>query len=213
MKRILGLDLGVSSIGWAVIDRPETPEEQLAIVGIGSRIVPLQDKEDTNFEKGSGETVCHERTIKRGARRGLDRYQQRRESLHKILASAGLGYSADLLKLPPLSLWKLRADAASGIKLSPEEIGRVISHINQRRGYRHSKNDADTGDKKQSDYLSEIKGRAEEAKENGQTPGQYFFEKLKDSEYLNPGGGSACNFKIKEKVFPRKVWGTKRSGC
>ena len=52
MKRILGLDLGVSSIGWAVIDRPETPEEQLAIVGIGSRIVPLQDKEDTNFEKG-----------------------------------------------------------------------------------------------------------------------------------------------------------------
>lgn len=206
MKRILGLDLGVSSIGWAVIDRPETPEEQLAIVGIGSRIVPLQDKEDTNFEKGSGETVCHERTIKRGARRGLDRYQQRRESLHKILASAGLGYSADLLKLPPLSLWKLRADAASGIKLSPEEIGRVISHINQRRGYRHSKNDADTGDKKQSDYLSEIKGRAEEAKENGQTPGQYFFEKLKDSEYLNPGGGSACNFKIKEKVFPRKAY-------
>ncbi len=40
MKKVLGLDLGVGSIGWSLIalDKDERPAE---ILGMGCRIVPL----------------------------------------------------------------------------------------------------------------------------------------------------------------------------
>ncbi len=41
MKKILGLDIGIASIGWALIHEPEHVDEQYAIAGIGVRIVPL----------------------------------------------------------------------------------------------------------------------------------------------------------------------------
>ncbi len=56
MKRLLGLDLGSSSIGWAVIE--EHSEEVISdiaslpkdkIVAIGSRIIPLSVDESTQF--------------------------------------------------------------------------------------------------------------------------------------------------------------------
>jgi CRISPR-associated endonuclease Csn1 len=34
MKRILGLDLGTNSIGWAVVNEAECPEEKSSIVKI-----------------------------------------------------------------------------------------------------------------------------------------------------------------------------------
>ncbi len=43
MKRILGLDLGTNSIGWALVDL-----ENYKIEGVGSRIIPMtQDVLDT----------------------------------------------------------------------------------------------------------------------------------------------------------------------
>ena len=47
-----------------------------------------------------------------------------------------------LIKLPVLELWQLRANAATkGCKLSLAEIGRVLYHLNQKRGYKHAKAD------------------------------------------------------------------------
>ena len=43
MKRILGLDLGTNSIGWALVN-----EDERKIEGLGSRIIPMtQDILDT----------------------------------------------------------------------------------------------------------------------------------------------------------------------
>ena len=41
MKKILGLDLGTNSIGWAVVNEAETPEENSSIVKLGVRVNPL----------------------------------------------------------------------------------------------------------------------------------------------------------------------------
>ena len=56
MKRVLGLDLGSTSIGWAVVEensREITNEadtsENDKIVAIGSRIIPLSTDEGTQF--------------------------------------------------------------------------------------------------------------------------------------------------------------------
>ncbi len=207
MKRILGLDLGVASIGWAVIDLPIDGEaDAMRICGLGSRIMPLTNDEETGFRKGNSETVCKSRTLKRGYRRGLDRYQQRRKMLGQILAGVNMTFDKSLKNLPPVDLWGLRAKAATGERLTLPEIGRVIYHINQRRGYKHSKSDVAGDDKKQSDYLSSIKSRDDEARENNQTPGQYFYQRLVESVYETSKGGAACTYRVKNQVFPRKAY-------
>ena len=67
MKKILGLDLGTNSIGWAVVNTDEngTP---MHIEGMGSRIIPMgSDKID--YEKGATITKNADRRTKRSARR------------------------------------------------------------------------------------------------------------------------------------------------
>ncbi|MCB9227050.1 MAG: hypothetical protein H6578_07790 [Chitinophagales bacterium] len=53
MKKILGLDLGTTSIGWAYVHEAENENEQSAINNIGVRIVPLSTDEKNDFEKGN----------------------------------------------------------------------------------------------------------------------------------------------------------------
>ncbi|WP_462219705.1 hypothetical protein [Ferruginibacter sp.] len=74
-KNILGLDLGTTSIGFAHIIENEKDASQSSIEKIGVRLNPLTTDEQTNFEKGKPVSVNADRTLKRGARRTLDRYQ------------------------------------------------------------------------------------------------------------------------------------------
>ncbi|HQN57890.1 MAG TPA: hypothetical protein PLR24_11675, partial [Saprospiraceae bacterium] len=83
IKKILGLDLGTTSIGWAYVleDEDYTNSE---IKQIGVRVNPLTVDEQTNFEKGKPFSVNAGRTLKRGMRRNLDRYQDRRKRLKQL---------------------------------------------------------------------------------------------------------------------------------
>jgi CRISPR-associated endonuclease Csn1 len=46
MKKILGLDLGSASIGWAVVSESEENGKNISqIIGLGSRIIPYQGTE------------------------------------------------------------------------------------------------------------------------------------------------------------------------
>ena len=49
MKKILGLDLGTSSIGWALVNEAETSEEKSSIIKLGVRVNPLTVDELQNF--------------------------------------------------------------------------------------------------------------------------------------------------------------------
>ena len=60
MKKILGLDLGTTSIGWAFIHESETDSEQTEIIGAGVRLVPLSKDEIAEFSfvgQGPGSAV------------------------------------------------------------------------------------------------------------------------------------------------------------
>ena len=89
MKKILGLDLGTNSIGWAVVNEAENDSELSSIIKVGVRVNPLTVDELSNFEKGKSITTNAERTLKRGMRRNLQRYKLRREELIKILKEYG----------------------------------------------------------------------------------------------------------------------------
>ena len=89
MKKILGLDLGTNSIGWALVQQ-DFDQKEGDILGMGSRIIPMtQDVLDT-FSGGKPlETQTAARTSYRGIRRIRERHLLRRERLHRVLNTLG----------------------------------------------------------------------------------------------------------------------------
>jgi len=89
MKKILGLDLGTNSIGWALVEH-DAEIRNGKILGMGSRIIPMtQDVLDT-FSGGKPlETQTALRTNYRAIRRMRERHLLRRERLHRVLNVMG----------------------------------------------------------------------------------------------------------------------------
>ena len=87
-KNILGLDLGVGSIGWALIQTEDDQPKQ--IIGMGSRIVPLTKDDSDQFTKGQAISKNADRTTRRTTRKGYDRYQLRRALLTQVLRQNGM---------------------------------------------------------------------------------------------------------------------------
>ena len=210
-KHVLGLDLGVGSIGWCLIalDAQGDPAE---ILGMGSRVAPLTNLgDDKAFSKGEAFTANQKRTARRTMRRGFARYQLRRYRLRRELEKVGMLPDAALIQLPLLELWELRERAATaGEHLTLPELGRVLCHINQKRGYRHVKSDAaaivgDEGEKKKdsnSAYLAGIRANDEKLQGEHKTVGQYFAEQLRQSQSESPTGG--ISYRIKDQIFSRQ---------
>ncbi len=88
MKHILGLDLGTNSIGWALIQQ-NFENKQGEILGMGSRIIPMDQKILGDFGAGNSISQTAERTGYRGVRRLRERHLLRRERLHRILHILG----------------------------------------------------------------------------------------------------------------------------
>ena len=96
MKKILGLDLGTNSIGWAVVNAEEQIREDGStylkpngISAAGSRIIPMSADILGDFEKGNSISQTAERTRMRMARRLHERALLRRERLLRILSLLG----------------------------------------------------------------------------------------------------------------------------
>lgn len=189
-KKILGLDLGVTSVGWALIEDSDGKKE---ILGMGSRIIPLSTDDNKEFSQGVAITKNQKRTTKRTQRKGYNRYQMRRKNLARVLADNEM-HDAELFNLEPLELWGLRSKAVTE-KIELKEIGRVLYHLNQKRGYKSSRSDANL-DKKDTEYVAQVKSRHDELKEQGLTIGQKFFDELKGNQY----------YRIRQQVFPREAY-------
>ncbi|MFR9543240.1 MAG: type II CRISPR RNA-guided endonuclease Cas9, partial [Rikenellaceae bacterium] len=192
MKKVLGLDLGSASIGWAVIS--EDNESTPSIVAMGSRIIPMSTDDANEFTQGQAISKNAKRTTTRTQRKGYDRYQLRRENLTSFLRERDMLPSEELIKLHKIELWNLRAQAVYE-QLSLEEIGRVLYHINQKRGYKSARDDNDS-DKQQREYVKAVMERHSRISEEGLTIGQLFYRELcADKDY-----------RTKEQVFPRAAY-------
>ena len=185
MKKILGLDLGTTSIGWALVNEAEKEHEQSEIIKLGVRVNPLTTDEQTDFEKGNPLSVNTERTLKRGARRNLQRYKQRRQNLKELFLKAGLISEGSILteegNFTTHETWRLRSAAASE-RIELEEFARVLFTINKKRGYKSSRK------AKNEEEGSVIDGMAvaKELYDGGQTPGQYVLKLLNEGKKYIP---------------------------
>lgn len=204
MKKVLGLDLGTNSIGWALIEVDEN-NKPIKIIAMGSRIIPLSSEDRDQFQKGQAISKNQDRTKARTQRKGYDRKQLKKSdnfkySLKKILSELNIYPSKELLQLPSMDLWKLRSDAASeNSTISAEQLGRIFYMLNQKRGYKSARSEANQ-DKKDTEYVAEVKGRYAQLKERNQTIGQYFYDELLVSNQND------TYFQVKKKVYPREAY-------
>lgn len=168
MSRVLGLDIGPNSIGWALIEEGASPR----LVDVGVRVFPEGvDNFDTAREVSRNEN----RRMARTMRRQILRRRRRKAILRRALVSAGL-LPSDPTALEALLAqdpYRLRARAAEGQRLEPHEIGRVLLHLNQRRGFLSSRK-KDRNDSEVKGMLEEISALAAEL--NGRTLGQFLAE-------------------------------------
>lgn len=187
MAKILGLDLGTNSIGWAVVD-----DNQNKILGVGSRIFPMGVE---NLGDGDNEMSKNaSRTGARGVRRQFFRRRLRKKILLKALSENNMcpidatdfedwkktkQFPTDkLASWFALNPYELRQKALNE-KLSLEELGRVLYHLIQRRGFLSNSR------KGGSDDGAIFKGNAKEGKIGiddtlesieGKTLGSYLYD-------------------------------------
>ncbi len=219
MKKIIGLDLGVASIGWAFIKEAENENEINELVDIGVRIIPLSTDSKTQFEKGQAITLNQDRTLKRVARRNLDRYQLRRKSLVSALKALNMLPGQELFNLNALELYGLRNKAVNE-KIELNELGRILLHLNQKRGYKSSRKEkaknTENSITKESDYLSGISTRSRYLLENNLTIGQKIYNDFVSNFKENKD--QILSHTIKNEVYPRhdyisefnKIWDTQQ---
>jgi CRISPR-associated endonuclease Csn1 len=85
MKKILGLDLGTNSIGWALVEI-DHEKSVVKIIGLGSRILPMDAGEIKDFESsGKIKSSAAQRRESRTPRRMNERFILRRDRLHLVL--------------------------------------------------------------------------------------------------------------------------------
>lgn len=185
MKKILGLDLGTTSIGWALVKEAEKSEEKSEIIKLGVRVVPLTTDEQGNFEKGKAISTNADRTLKRSMRRNLQRYKLRRDELISLMKSEGWINDQSVLaedgKETTHETLKLRATAAQS-EISLEEFARVLLTINKKRGYKSSR-------KLKSEEDGAIIDGMEIAKKlyiDNLTPGEYVCDIISAGKYNIP---------------------------
>lgn len=194
-KRILGLDLGTSSIGWALVDEAEVGEKS-SVVKLGVRIIQYDtftngEGQEINgnpadyFSAGKTVTPNAARTKSRSMRRNLQRYKLRRKMLIETLKKYNIINDSTLInESGPASTYStlsLRAKAAVE-EISLEDLARVLVNINKKRGYKSSRKAGSSEDGNLVDGMS----IARKLYDKGITPGQYVFGILRSGKYFIP---------------------------
>lgn len=143
MRYRLALDLGSTSLGWAMF-RLNNNDEPVAVIKAGVRIF----SDGRNPKDGSSLAVT--RREARAMRRRRDRLLKRKARMMKTLITHGFFPKDETSRkaLENLDPYELRTKGLDEA-LKPEEFARALFHINQRRGFKSNrktdKKDNDSG--------------------------------------------------------------------
>jgi len=191
MKKVLGLDLGVASIGWAIISENDQTQE---LIRSGVRIIPIDSDTVTNFSKGIPTSKNADRRLKRSARRNNHRYKLRKHFLIEFLKKNSLWpIPESLFKLNATELYGLRNKALDN-EIEFPELARIWFHLNQKRGYIESRKGI--SEEENTKYVEAIKNRSSKLYETYKTVGSYFYHKLLENPLYRIKSGND-----KENIF------------
>ncbi|MHA1560130.1 MAG: type II CRISPR RNA-guided endonuclease Cas9, partial [Alphaproteobacteria bacterium] len=147
-----------------------------AIIATGIRVFP---EGVDNFASTKEVSRNEQRRTARSMRRQIRRRGKRKAQLREALVSCGLfpADPAEQQRLYASDPYELRARALSEA-LQPHEIGRVLLHLNQRRGFQ-SMSKRKPKDKETSDMLAEISELAGAINKAGGTLGEFLHAKTR----------------------------------
>lgn len=176
----LGIDLGIASIGTAII-QVDTEGQAVKILDAGTRI----------FDTPEG---AAERRQKRQERKILRRRRQRLQQLTRLLQAHGLfpddaEEAKNLLRRPP---YRMRAHGMRHPFTHPHELGRCLLHLAKFRGAGFLEQLEDSA--QEGDTAQAPKDKAKSAnlyrhledvlKQTGQTLSEYFFRRIREYKVI-----------------------------
>lgn len=146
MKYSLGLDIGVTSVGWAVID-----EEHRRIHDLGVRIFERAENPK------NGESLAKPRRDARSARRRLRRRRQRLNALKRFFITHNLLDVQTITKMlsTPNDPYELRVKGLDK-RLTNEELFITLYHVAKRRGYKSNRKSQEAKDSEGGRLLQAI---------------------------------------------------------
>ncbi|WP_372723218.1 type II CRISPR RNA-guided endonuclease Cas9 [Novipirellula sp.] len=176
---VLGLDMGPNSIGWALVRDGKNAE----LIDAGVRVFAEGvDAFDTGKEKSKNEARRLARAMRRQNRRRVHRRKQLITSLIELnLWPDNKDEQTRMYEKDP---FVLRSRATSQ-PLEPFEIGRILLHLNQRRGFLSNRK-KDRGDKETQGMLAEINQNERQRLQGGfETIGAFLADKHQSLEHSN----------------------------
>lgn len=185
----LGLDVGIKSVGWCVLECDENGEP-IQINALNSRIFDAAEQPKT------GAPLAEPRRNARGLRRRIRRKSFRLERIRKLFIENGIELfetQDDLICLKDeyknLDVVKLRADALDK-KLTEAEFARVLYSLARHRGFKSNKREG-AKDSDEGKLLSSIRESEEEMRESGmRTRGEQLYKKyLMEGKPVHNKGG------------------------
>ena len=170
LNYILGIDMGVASIGWSVVSLEKR------FIDSGVRVFPAGVD---NFNSPKEKHPNIDRRDARSMRRRIKRKAQRKAIICQHLQEIGWMPSdaSDLQQWHAQDVYELRSRAISE-QISLSELGRIILHLNQRRGFLSlRKSEEANADKETQGMLGAISQLQKEIDASGhRTLGNYLYQ-------------------------------------
>lgn len=175
LKYCLGIDMGTSSLGWAVVElknNQDSENEKLIpvdVIDLGVRIF------DDGRDAQTNEPLAVSRRNARSMRKRRDRMLRRKQYLLHTLQNAGLWpddkeKQSNLIAQNP---YEIRCRALDQ-KIKPFELGRALFHMAQRRGFKSNRKiDKDESSSNMKQAIDVLENKI--ATSGARTLGEYLY--------------------------------------
>lgn len=185
LRYTLGLDIGIASVGWAVLE-DNIDGEPIKIERLGVRIFDKAEQPKT------GASLAEPRREARGQRRTIRRRRHRKDRIKQLIQQNGIMPRVEMAEMFEhsqfeTSVYELRVQALERA-LTKQEFVRVLIHLAQRRGYKSNSKSEEAKDKENGKVKIAISENKQCMEENGyRTIGEML---LKDDRFweCNPDG-------------------------
>lgn len=185
LRYTLGLDIGIASVGWAVLEN-NIDGEPIKIERLGVRIFDKAEQPKT------GASLAEPRREARGQRRTIRRRRHRKDRIKQLIQQNDIMTRVEMAEMFEhsqfeTSVYELRVQALERA-LTKQEFVRVLIHLAQRRGYKSNSKSEEAKDKENGKVKSAISENKQCMEEKGyRTIGEML---LKDDRFWkhNPDG-------------------------
>lgn len=185
LRYTLGLDIGIASVGWAVLEN-NIDGEPIKIERLGVRIFDKAEQPKT------GASLAEPRREARGQRRTIRRRRHRKDRIKQLIQQNDIMTRVEMAEMFEhsqfeTSVYELRVQALERA-LTKQEFVRVLIHLAQRRGYKSNSKSEEAKDKENGKVKSAISENKQCMEENGyRTVGEML---LNDDRFwkCNPDG-------------------------